>query len=257
MGQQILRTALLAGALLAGAPSAYADSFVNGNFETGDLSGWTQGGGYWRGGWPINPSTYQPGGSHYNASGIADSVVTPGLDPNTNNNLNRVYSGNYSARINNDSRNESVSTLSQTVNNYTDSHIYFAWAAVLEGSHYQDDSDNFTLTLTDLTRSLTLYDVSYSSASAENTSLFHQSSTGWFYTDWQVQDLDVSAYSGDDFNLTLLAADCPYGAHAGYVYLDGFGAVTPPTSTVPEPAALALMAFGLIGLGGTRKRASR
>ncbi len=223
---------------------AMADNFKNGGFESGNLNSWTQGGGYWYGGWPINPSSYLPGGSNYNASGITNSVVSQGFDPISGHKT--VYSGNYSAKSNDSNNNYSVSVLSQTVNNYTDKNIYFAWAAVLQGSHGLTDSDNFTLQLTDDTKGTSLYDVSYNSASAAGTSLFtYNPFNGWFYTDWQVQSLDVSAFLGDTFTLSLLASDCPYGGHAGYVYLDGFGAAPPPpTSNTPEPASILLLGSG-------------
>lgn len=218
-------------------PSSAA-SFVNGGFEDGSFNGWTQGGGYWNGEWPINPSDYLPGGSKYNISYMVNTVVTPGPDPVVGNLLNRVYSGNYSARVNDSYNNNSISVLSQTVQNYTDPYIYFAWAAVLESSHGLTDSDNFILKLTDDTLGQTLYQVAFNSADAQYSDLFHQYGY-WFYTDWQVQQLDVSKFLGDTFTLTLLGSDCPYGGHAGYVYLDGFGSAPPPR--VPEPASLILL----------------
>ncbi len=235
---------------------ARADSFVNGNFQTGDFTGWTQGGGYWYGGWPLNPSSYLPGGSNYNVSGNRSAIVTDYLDPRTDNNLHSVLSPNtYAARVNDQNTwDYTVSVISQEVKNYTDPKIYFAWAAVLQGSHDITDSDNFTLQLTDNTTGKDLYNVSYSSASAAGTSLFTESSWGWYYTPWQVQALDVSALQGDDFTLTLLASDCPYGAHAGYVYLDGFGAVPPPVGGVPEPATLVLLGSGLAAFAGKIRR---
>ncbi len=217
---------------------SFAGSFANGGFEDGTLNGWTQGGGYWNGEWPINPSEYLPGGSKYNPNYMVNTVASPGPDPIVGNLLNRVYSGNYSAQINNTVRNNSISVLSQTVQNYTDPFIYFAWAAVLESSHGLTDSDNFILTLTDDTLSKTLYSVAFNSADAQYSNLFHQYGN-WFYTEWQVQQLDVSKNLGDTFTLTLLASDCPYGGHAGYVYLDGFGSAPPPR--VPEPASLILL----------------
>lgn len=147
--------------------SASADTFVNGNFETGDLTGWTQGGGYWGGGWPIDPNSYLPGGANYDATGARLNIVTPGADPIVGAALNQVYSGNNSAKVNDQVNDNSVSVISQTVANYTDSHIFFAWAAVLEGSHDATDSDNFTLKLTDDTLGTTLYQVAYSSADAD------------------------------------------------------------------------------------------
>ncbi|MCU1328246.1 MAG: hypothetical protein JWN34_3616 [Bryobacterales bacterium] len=206
-------------------------SFVNGNFESGDFSGWTKGGGYWSGGWPLVPSSYLPGGSNFNSRAFAGEVFGPGpqLDDNTDRQLDSVYSGFRTARVNDAQPNNSVSIISQTVTNYTAAHIYFAWAAVLQASHGPNDSDNFVLELRDVTTDQQIYQVAYNSALAQTAPLFRQSENGWFYTSWQVQDLDVSERAGHTFTLTLLASDCPYGGHAGYVYLDGFGSITPPS----------------------------
>jgi hypothetical protein len=227
-----------------------ASSFTNGAFESGDFAGWTQGSGYWTGDLSLlTPVNYSVGGTYYDASADASAVVTSGLDPNTDNKLNGVYSGTYSARINNSLNDYSVSLIKQTVTNYTDPNIFFAWAAVLQESHTPTDSDNFVLSLTDDTTGDVVYNVAYNSANT--SSIFTKSSTGWFYSDWQVQNLDVSSRMGHDFTLSLLASDCPYGGHAGYVYLDGFGSVIPPGGgggKTPEPASMAgLLAFGVLG----------
>jgi hypothetical protein len=160
----LLRAALLGTVLLGAASAAQAGTF----------NGWELGGGWWYGGWPINPNDYFAGGSLYDISANASAIVTKYNDPNTGGALSSVYpgGGTYSARINDDNNNYSVSTIRQTVANYTDPHIYFAWAAVLEGSHGLTDSDNFTLKLTDDTTSTTLYNVSYSSASAAGTDAY-------------------------------------------------------------------------------------
>jgi hypothetical protein len=80
--------------------------------------------------------------------------------------------------------------------------------------------------------------------SYDNGGIFHPYGS-WFYTDWQIEKLNVSNLQGHDFTLTLLGSDCPYGGHAGYVYLDGFGGTLPPPTT-PEPGTLALLGSGAI-----------
>lgn len=241
----------IAVAVLGSASFAAADTFVNGNFENGTLYGWTQGAGALVDSQTtnnLNAKDFLPGGAQYDISYNASAVVSPGKDPNTDNNLNMVYSGSYSARVNDSNPNYSVSVLSQTVNNYSDSHIYFAWAAVLESSHGPTDSDIFQINLVDNTTGKNLFNVTYNSATAP-AGLFTQSSSDWYYTQWQVENLDVSANQGDSFTLTLLGSDCPYGGHAGYVYLDGFGGVAPPpVNPTPEPATMSLMGLSAAGL---------
>lgn len=256
------KLASFSAALLLTAAFASADTFTNGNFESGDYTGWTRGSGVLAGGQRTDnlvPSSYLAGGTNYNAAYDASGIVTAGLDPHTDNKLNMVYSGNYSARVNDDGPNNSVSVISQTVKNYTASSIYFAWAAVLQESHGPTDSDVFQLTLTDETTGASLYNVTYNSASSATAGLFTKSSSSWYYTSWQVANLDVSKLQGDTFTLTLLASDCPYGGHAGYVYLDGFGSVAPPPANAPEPASLSLVGATLAGafLYVRRKRANR
>ena len=220
---------------------AMADNFTNGGFENGNLGGWSQGGGSWYSGWPLNPAAYLLGSSPNNV------IVGNGTDPISG--LKMVYNGSFAARVNDSYNDNSVSVLSQTVSNYTDPHIYFAWAAVLEGSHGQTDSDNFTLQLHDDTTNTNLYSVSWNSWDASYAGLFkyaYQDWRDWYYTPWQVQDLDVSAFIGDSFTLSLLGSDCPYGGHAGYVYLDGFGGAPPiDNNPVPEPGSLLLLGSGL------------
>jgi hypothetical protein len=234
--------------LVAFSSPAFAQ-FVNGGFDDGNFNGWTQGGGYWTSGAaPINPATY--------AGGPANNyIISGGTDPYTG--ANMVYGGPFSMRANDDYNNYSVSTISQSVTNYSSNNIYFAWNAVLQGSHGLTDSDYFSLTLRDTTTGTDVVSRAYSSAGAIGAGTQGVTWTdynGIYSSNWVVENIDVQGLGllGHDFTLTALASDCPYSGHWGYVYLDGFGNVTPPSS-VPEPATLILLGLGLVGLAGTKK----
>lgn len=239
----------LALALLASG-SAYANTFVNGDFETGTLAGWTGGGGTWHGSpaAPANPNLYNGGPAN-------NTIVSGGVDPITG--ASRVYNGSYAVRVNDSINNYSVSTLRQSVTNYTSSNIYFAWNAVLEASHGLNDSDYFELYVTDDTTNTNIVSRGYSSAGSiggGTTGVTWTQFGNWFTSGWVVENISLTpAQIGHDFTVTLLASDCPYGGHAGYAYLDGFGNVTPPNN-VPEPTSLALLGLGAAGLAFARRR---
>ena len=220
--------------LLLMATGAWAADFVNGGFEDGTLNGWTGGGGNWSAYGNQGTPIYVPwsGSSLPNATAYVggtpnNTIVTVGTDPITG--ANRVYNGNYAVRANDSINNYSVSTISQRVNSYTNNNIYFAWNAVLEDSHSPSDSDYFSLTLRDVTANADIVSRAYSSAGTigSGTSGVTWTTFGnWYTSGWVVEQIDLLALQavGHDFVLTLLASDCPYGGHAGYVYLDGFGA---------------------------------
>ncbi|MCW2285637.1 outer membrane autotransporter protein [Rhodoblastus acidophilus] len=225
------RTRLLAS--VAGAAMiahAHAGQFVNGGFEAGTLTGWTQGGGVWSSGdYPV-PADYLPGGRNYVANSAAITIMNPGYDPNTDDRLATVYSGGHSVMINNPTPDNSVSVLSQRVSAYTDSHISFAFAAVLESSHGLTDSDSFIVTATDATLNKVIYSYNINSANAPGLFNPSQLQKGWYYSNWMTQYINVGRLAGHDFVLSILANDCPYGAHAGYAYLDNVGSAVPPVS---------------------------
>lgn len=213
--------------------SARADQFVNGGFEDGTLNGWTLGGGIWNTlPYPV-PSDYLPGGKSYVPGTAAYTITNPGTDANTGNVLNTVYAGAHSVMVNDAIPNYSVTVISQTVKDYTDSHISFAFAAVLEDSHGPTDSDAFIVTLKDNTTNKVIFNYNLNSATAPGLFTEYTDSLGnkWYYSNWMTQYINVSKMEGDTFTLSILANDCPYGGHAGYAYLDGIGAMAPISGT--------------------------
>lgn len=255
--RKLAMTALLSMGVAAPAMA----QFVNGGFESGDLTGWTTGSGY-RGGVnnsSLNPADYLPGGANYISGLNHSAVVASGTMAHTDGTLNQVYSGKYSFRAEDLTIGGYASAITQTVSNYQDPSIFFAWAATLEGAHGPDEAATFKLVLVDDTTSTALVTRQYNAADTGSgvDSRFALSSDNFYYTtNWQVESFDVSAFKGDSFTLTLLAADCEPTGHEGTVYLDGFGAVTPPPTAVPETGS-GLMLMGGLSLVGFMARASR
>jgi len=249
---------LAAMAAMAGA--AQADGFTNGGFETGATTGWTTGGGYrgWVDNTSLVPADFLPSGAYNEDGGARGEVISNGyVDPNLGALLgSTVYAGGHSYRAEDTTSGGYGTVISQKVNNYTDSNIYFAWKAVLEnGGHEEYESAVMVLTLTDDTTGQLLisrtYNAGYTGGGVD--SRFATSDTGLFYTpQWQIEQLAIGdANVGHSFTLSLLAADCEPTGHTGYAYLDGFGGVAP---AVPEPGTYAMMLAGLGMLGWVKRR---
>lgn len=161
-----------------------------------------------------------------------------------------VFAGNHSARLNDSLNDYSITAISQNITNYNANKIYFAWNAVLEPSHGENDSPAFLIKVTDKTTNRVVTNIGYSAYTAQNVPFFRNA--GRFVTsDWKVEDIDTVA--GHDYEMLFIGIDCPYGAHAGYVYVDAFGNVVPtnnPNVTFNPATDVTRGASFLLPIGG-------
>jgi PEP-CTERM motif len=258
--------AAIVAALTVSAGAASAAGFINGGFEDGTINGWTQAGGNRAGidNTTLSPATLASSGTadagrgQIMNVGDAEAHVSTALFDTT------VYSGNHSYRVEDTTTGGFATVLSQTVNNYTDPDIFFAWKSVLLGAHGTSDAATMIITLTDLTTSTELIRRQYNAASGGggvDPRFSYDATTNNFYTpQWQIEQLTIDgSLQGHNFALSVLGSDCQPTGHWGYVYVDGFGSVAPPPGPIggiPEPSTWAMLIAGM-GLTGAALRRRR
>ena len=270
--QKVSKIILAVGVISALTASVFADSFINGGFEAGNNSGWTLTSGTWS---TLNPGTTN--NAYQSDSSIISSVTgsTTNKDSNTSGNLVEVLQGDYSYRLGNAANGAHFATLTQTVSNYTDTNMFFGFAAVLEDpGHPISEEPKFTFTITDVTKGQVLYNVQFcaDNAAAQGVTMYHGPSD-WMYTDWNVIQVDTSALQGDTFTVSAAAYDCALGGHGGYAYIDSFQPTLPTpnpgvsftllqannlqqiSSPTPEPTSIVMWSLGGLALlwGGKRR----
>lgn len=186
--------------------------FQNAGFETGDFSSWYSE----RHLWGETPGQVVPSDK--------SAIVSAGMDP-LGAPFNMVYVGNYSARVNNSDPSYHISSVSQsaTVPNAANPQAKFYWAAVLEDPQHDADNQPYVdVVVTDDTAGKILYQKNFYTNDPGYPGWISFQGGNWKAIPWQTITLGFAkADAGHKITATITAADCGYGGHGGYLYLDG------------------------------------
>jgi hypothetical protein len=238
---------LAAGTWLWASP-AFA-LFVNGDFEAGNFTGWN-----------FNYGTVLGSGqgiawgypNHGLKAVIGSTATMPGqtldIDP---------YTGNYMARVNDIYGNYHATKIWQTdsisqqdIDN--GAVLYVNWgAALIEpiNDHPVGDQPFFGISVS---VNGAVQDTFYADALTKQgggwVNAGYMDGDLWYKTgQWS---LDLSSFSiGNPVTVEMYVADCGWGGHGGYAFLDSIGTIKPPpppSTSTPVPGALLL---GMIGTG--------
>ena len=182
--------------------------FENIGFETGDYTGWSHETHTWQ-----DPTA----GSFSPEKSEIVSLGNDGIIPV----IQRVYHGNYSVRVNNFDSRHHISGVSQSriVPNMNNPTLEFYWAAVLEDpKHHYEYQPYIEIEVVNETSGKTLYYQHFYSNDPAYSGWIDYGN--WKGMPWQKATVNLESSIGDTVRLKVLAADCGYGGHGGYVYLD-------------------------------------
>jgi len=157
--------------------------------------------------------------------------------------LQYPYAGHYCAVINFEGKDWNANSIVQQsvvtpsdVQSDGKVHMQFAWAAVVQNpptDHDPNDMPYIYVAMTNVTKNTTLYETFIF---AGDTSAPWLNGPGMIqYTEWQVMDQGFATSDvavGDTVKIECIASGCSLGGDWGYLYVDGFGSISP---VPPEP----------------------
>jgi hypothetical protein len=251
---------------------AYA-GFNNGGFESGDLSGWTVNYGNNYGVSDLNNPVASIGfsGWDYPAYGTPAGVVPKGSSDTYLPSLGGVITDNYAARLNDLDGDYHVTQISQTgvidasdlTGGATSADLYINWAGIMDDPGHPRDAEPWFIVDVLKNGNPFFREIQYADTAAgggwTQTGYYPYSGDAVWAKSGQVHltGLDL----GDSVTVNLTVADCAYGGHGAYAYLDGIGTAyvppPPPPTGVPDCGATALLLVPtLASLGFLRRRLS-
>ncbi len=209
-------------------------SFQNGDFELGNLDGWS-----------------------YDGQVV---IVSVGTDASTDNHLQRVAEGQYSAMVGDEvpwmsaeeyqeSYMEQTIQLSQSIS--SDTVLEFAYAVVANDppDHPDTDKPRFRVLVSDLNSNKLLLDTEYlytsqtsndwylgagSTNPVWNQPYYTLAGDRWVFRPWKLVSIPLSGLDGHQLTIRFEVRDCNYGAHAIYGLLDSVRIGSPSNMTLPD-----------------------
>ena len=192
----------------------------NMDFEYGNLSNWVFFNGLAAAGTPYTVLTLSPSPP---VSGREDLTSGVTLDPYGL--FPVVGAGSYSCKLGHDTINYCAEMARYQIHvppgvSYS---IYYHYAVVLEdGGHPASGQPRFEVSAYDSVTGLPIACAHFNYITSSSLPGFKLSKTGFsvYYKPWSLGSMNLTAYGGKTVTIDFIAADCGFGGHFGYGYLD-------------------------------------